>query len=71
MHDNSSFSSDFRTYRLEWNASGISIYVDEDLIGSIDAPEGGFWNLTDSKEPVDNNPWINGTLMAPFDQKVY
>lgn len=34
----------------------------------MEPPVGGFWELSESKG--SDNPWINGTLMAPFDQEV-
>lgn len=68
MSDGTSFPSDFRTYRLEWNPTNIHSFVDDELVGSIESSEGGFWEI--SKFNSTNNPWINGTAMAPFDQKV-
>lgn len=66
---NVSFSSDFRTYRLEWNPDGLHSFVDDQIVGSIQPPEGGFWGLSGFNN-TNQNPWANGTIMAPFDQEV-
>lgn len=33
-------------------------------------PKGGFWELSGFNDTRDNNPWVHGTPMAPFDQEV-
>ncbi|KZS21408.1 Beta-1,3-glucan-binding protein [Daphnia magna] len=67
---NVSFSSDFRTYRLEWNPDGLHSFVDDQIVGSIQPPEGGFWGLSGFNN-TNQNPWANGTIMAPFDQEFF
>ena len=46
--------------------------VDDEEIGSLNPPKFGFWELSpsDALDGVEINPWINGTIMAPFDQPV-
>jgi len=46
----------------------MKFYIDDELVGGVDPPAGGFWELGSPFE--GENPWINGTQMAPFDQKV-
>ena len=69
---NDSFSSNFHIYRLEWLPTGMRFLVDDEEVGSLNPPDGGFWELMPSRDQLDkaNNPWINGTLLAPFDQPV-
>ncbi|XP_046644146.1 beta-1,3-glucan-binding protein-like [Daphnia pulicaria] len=67
---NGSFSSDFRTYRFEWNPSSMHYFVDDQMVGSLEPPIEGFWELSRFNDTVDN-PWINGTSMAPFDREFF
>ena len=63
------YSADFHVYRLEWLLDGIKFYIDDELIGQVHPPNpGGFWKL--GKFQGNDNPWVNGTIMSPFDQKV-
>ena len=40
------------------------------MVGSFESPKDGFWELSSFNDTVNKNPWVNGTSMAPFDQKV-
>lgn len=61
------FSADFHVYRLEWLLDGLQFYIDDELIGEVYPPAGGFWELGGFRgQPI----WASGTKMAPFDQRV-
>ena len=45
----------------------IQFYIDDELIGQVIPPLAGFWELGGFQ---GNNIWINGTILAPFDQNV-
>ena len=50
----------------------IIFCIDNEEIGRVVPPEGGFWEIgqfNSSLGPVDN-PWKNGSKMAPFDKEV-
>ncbi|KIY43228.1 concanavalin A-like lectin/glucanase [Fistulina hepatica ATCC 64428] len=76
----SNYSDDFHTYTLEWDEEFIRISVDTRLhhllVVKIDE---SFWNLgaypavvkNGSDTIALNNPWVNGTKAAPFDQDFY
>ena len=81
-----SYGERFHTYTLEWTEDWIRIYVDTRLHKMFDTKFGGnsgadgFWNRGDYPQVVyDNtgsqvvlqNPWVNGTKSAPFDQSFY
>ena len=61
------FSADFHIYRLEWLKNGMQFYIDDQLIGQVYPPAGGFWEMGGFQ---GDNLWQNGTNMAPFDQRV-
>jgi len=52
-----------------WSASGINFTIDNITIGSLPAPVGGFYKYGKFSAGTPN-PWVNGTAMAPFDQRV-
>ena len=61
------FSADFHVYRVEWLLDGLQFYIDDELIGEVYPPAGGFWELGGFRgQPI----WSSGTKMAPFDQRV-
>ncbi len=68
VNEENDFSSDFHLYRLEWNEDGISSFMDDNYIGGVYPPEGGFWEFGDFN---GDNPWKDGTKMAPFDSDFY
>ena len=68
VNEDDTFSDSFHNYRFEWNADGITYYIDEENIGGIYPPEGGFWELG---EFDGQNIWGDGTKMAPFDKDFY
>ncbi|XP_030761869.1 beta-1,3-glucan-binding protein-like [Sitophilus oryzae] len=67
----SGFDSDFHVYKVVWNPDGFIFYVDNEEIGSVSPPTGGFWELGGFAQTNVNNPWEGATKMAPFDQEFY
>lgn len=67
MLQGTDFAADFHVYGLEWLPTGMNFYVDNELIGSVSPPAGGFWKLGGFH---GQNIWSSGTIMAPFDQRV-
>ncbi|KAF5353816.1 hypothetical protein D9758_010572 [Tetrapyrgos nigripes] len=75
-----SYDKDFHTYSLEWTEDFIRIYVDSRLHNMMDLRvKKGFWDRGDFPAVVQNgsdvialqDPWVNGTKAAPFDQRFY
>ncbi|PSN52726.1 hypothetical protein C0J52_06148 [Blattella germanica] len=51
----------------------IKFSIDDEEYGRVNASEDGFWDIGDFNStmgPVDN-PWRNGSKMAPFDKEFY
>lgn len=69
-NDFDGFDKDFHIYKLIWTPRGFEFYVDNRVIGIINADE-GFFKRGKFSESMYSNPWINGTIMAPFDQEFY
>lgn len=74
------YNQDFHTYTLEWTEDFMRISVDSRLHHLLDLKiTKPFWNQGDFPPVVQNgsdaiilnNPWINGTKAAPFDQRFY
>ncbi|KAJ3838070.1 GH16 beta-1,3-glucan recognition protein [Lentinula raphanica] len=75
-----SYDKGFHTYSLEWTEKFIRIYVDSRLHHMLELNiNEAFWDRGDFPAVVQNgsevvalqNPWINGTKAAPFDQRFY
>jgi len=77
-----SYDTDFHTYGLEWTEEFIRIYVDTRLhhmMPVLKLDKQSFWDRGNFPRVVQNgsetivldNPWINGTKAAPFDQSFY
>ncbi|KAJ3510675.1 hypothetical protein NLJ89_g4537 [Agrocybe chaxingu] len=75
-----SYDQDFHTYALEWDKDFMRIYVDSRLHHMLDLRMNKpFFELGDfphvvqngSEAVILNNPWINGTTAAPFDQPFF
>jgi len=64
------WSSDFHTYRLVWNSEQLQYYYDDVRILTVTAGT-GFWIRGGFGSSGYENPWAEGTLMAPFDQEFY
>ncbi|KAJ7113085.1 glycoside hydrolase family 16 protein, partial [Mycena epipterygia] len=74
------YDTGFHTYALEWSEDFIRMYVDSRLSHMIELKlNEPFWNRGNFPTVVQNgtesvvlqNPWINGTKAAPFDQSFY
>lgn len=65
------WSNDFHRYQMEWTPEKIVFSVDDVEIGTVIA-NAGFWDRGnfDINAPGLQNPWIQSTKMAPFDQEV-
>ena len=48
-------------------------YVDDVEVLHVNPGDGGFWEYGNyhNELPEENNPWIGGSKMAPFDKPVY
>lgn len=62
------FDSGFHNYGVEWTPNYIAFSVDNQEIGRITPPAGGFYQLGGLS---GHNPWASGSKMAPFDQHFY
>ncbi|KAJ7202651.1 concanavalin A-like lectin/glucanase domain-containing protein, partial [Mycena pura] len=74
------YDDGFHTYALEWDEHMIRMYVDSRLQHMFELRlSKSFWNYGDFPPVVQNgtasvvleNPWVNGTKAAPFDQPFY
>ncbi|XP_059351568.1 beta-1,3-glucan-binding protein-like [Daphnia carinata] len=65
---NPDFSSDFHLFAMEWLPTGFNFYVDNDLIGYVTPPEGGFWEMGGFEGQNIWNVTGNGTRISPFDR---
>ncbi|KAG6889282.1 hypothetical protein C0992_005758 [Termitomyces sp. T32_za158] len=77
-----SYDTDFHTYVLEWTEDFMRIYVDtrlHNMMPVLTLNKQSFWDRGDFPPVVQNgtesiilnNPWVNGTTAAPFDQSFY
>lgn len=64
------YDLDFHTYKLIWTPRDLQFYVDNELIGIIDANE-GFFKRGKYDGSNYTNPWVDGTILASFDQEFY
>ncbi|KAJ7226493.1 concanavalin A-like lectin/glucanase domain-containing protein [Mycena haematopus] len=74
------YDDGFHTYALEWSEEFIRMYVDSRLDHMYETKlTESFWTRGDFPPVVQNgtesvvleNPWVNGTKAAPFDQAFY
>lgn len=65
------YDTDFHLYQLEWTPDYLKFSVDNNEIGRVTPPAGGFWDLGELPATGVENPWKSGTKMAPFDQEYY
>nr|AAZ08505.1 gram negative bacteria binding protein 2 [Mastotermes darwiniensis] len=67
------FDTDFNLFQFEWTPNYIEFRVNNESIGIVRPPDGGFWELGQFSSQVGavDNPWIYGNKMAPFDQPFY
>ena len=69
-HHYPSYSEDFHKYKLVWTPEKLQFIIDDESIGTIHAGE-GFYKAAGFDKTGFSNPWVNGTLMAPFDEEFY
>nr|AFR46661.1 gram-negative bacteria binding protein [Parcoblatta sp. PL] len=67
------FDQDFHKFQLEWTPDHFQFSIDDEVLGTVTPPGGGFWELAgfDSQAGKVDNPWRYGNKMAPFDQPFY
>nr|ACI32832.1 beta-1,3-glucanase [Anthocharis cardamines] len=70
--NNQGYDRNFHRYQLEWTPDHLRFLIDDQEIGFISPPNGGFWEHGGfgANRNLDN-PWKSGGRMAPFDQKFY
>jgi len=64
------YNAGFHLYEVEWTPDYLAFFLDGAELGRIAPPAGGFWELGDFPENIQN-PWRFGSKMAPFDQEFY
>lgn len=67
-------SDDFHIYKLDWSKTGIKFFIDDEMFGEINVEPEGFWKIGEfakHDEEDNNNPWAEGTPMAPFDKEFF
>lgn len=64
------FHLGFHTYKVVWGPSWIEFFVDDGSIGRVNADD-GFWRKGGFESSGMQNPWTQGTNMAPFDQQFF
>lgn len=66
------YSADFHLYRLDWSPDGFKIFIDGQLTGEVKAPATRLCKsvAANQEEDPEKNPWLDASLMAPFDQPV-
>lgn len=64
------FNEGFHVYKLYWTPTYLQFHIDNVLVGTVNAGT-GFWARGGFSWTGLPNPWINGTIMAPFDQEFY
>ncbi|KAK7088455.1 hypothetical protein V1264_022376 [Littorina saxatilis] len=66
------YADDFHKFGVEWDNTSITFSVDGHETLKVAPGAGGFWEFGgfDQMQGYDN-PWREGTRMAPFDQEFY
>lgn len=65
------YDEDFHIYKVVWNPEGFLFYVDDELIGTVTPPDGGFYEFGEFSSSGLENPWSSGSKMAPFDKRFH
>lgn len=65
------FDEEFHVYELLWTPENMTFSVDGEVFGSVEPPQGGFWEMGNFTNSNYDNPWAGGTKIAPFDQEFY
>ena len=61
---------DFHLYKLVWGPTGLQYFYDNELALDVQVGE-GFWERGGFQSTDLPNPWVDATLMAPFDQEFF
>jgi hypothetical protein len=63
----------FHTYGLVWNETTITTYIDtpSNVVLNVDTSSISFWNRGGWNGSTLYNPWQDGAINAPFDQRFY
>jgi len=67
------FDKAFHVYSVEWTPQHVRYFIDNEVLGTVSPPAGGFWELGQFPDNIEN-PWQYSTTnprMAPFDEKYY
>jgi beta-glucanase (GH16 family) len=64
------FDTEFHTYKLVWTENKIQFFIDDSVFGTVNVGN-GFWQRGKFGNSTLENPWINGTKIAPFDQEFH
>jgi hypothetical protein len=66
------YDRDFHVYGIEWTNAHLKFFLDGAEVGSVVPPAGGFWELGEFPNDVEN-PWVGAEnpRMAPFDSEFY
>lgn len=64
------YDNDFHIYRVVWHTNYLQFWVDNEVVGTINAGE-GFWSRGGFATSGQANPWTGGTIMAPFDEEFF
>jgi len=67
----SGYDTAFHEYKMVWSPTGFQFFIDNNSMGTITPPTGGFWQLGEFDKSTYSNPWRAATKMAPFDQQFY
>nr|XP_023029642.1 beta-1,3-glucan-binding protein-like [Leptinotarsa decemlineata] len=70
-NDKNGWNTKFHKFQLEWTPEKISFSIDDDLLGTVVPPDGGFWELGKFSETNFENPWRRNSKIAPFDSEFY
>ncbi|XP_066140780.1 beta-1,3-glucan-binding protein-like [Euwallacea fornicatus] len=70
-HNVTGYDRDFHVFKLVWNPDRLEFWVDDEEIGRVTPPGGGFYEFAKFAGSGWENPWVNGTKMAPFDEKFH
>jgi len=66
------FSQEFHTYGMVWTSESISTYIDDESQVVLNVPiNQTFWQLGGWENSPYDNPWIDGSKNAPFDQEFF
>lgn len=66
------FHKDFHKYQFEWTPEYIKFLIDDEELGIVKPPIGGFWELGKFADDGIENPWKgSSSKTAPFDDEFY